>query len=65
MKATEGCLQFPNEAGLSRSGPRRSLAEGREGGIQEGSEDLSKGLGGPGNLCIYLAGERCTAPPNL
>lgn len=40
-------------------GPRRSPAEGREDGIQEGSEELSKGLGGPGNLGIYLAGERC------
>lgn len=40
-------------------GPRRSPAEGREDGIQEGSEGLSKGLGDPGNLGIYLAGERC------
>ena len=40
-------------------GPRRTPAEESEDGIQEGSEELSKGLGGPGNLDIYLAGERC------
>lgn len=38
-------------------GPGRSPAEAREGGIREGSEDLSKGLGGPGNLYLSSWGK--------
>lgn len=44
MKATEGCLQFTNEAGVSGSGEGGVQLKRERSRILEDSEDPQKGL---------------------